>query len=297
VLIEQHVDPRRGPQDCAEQVVDVARASALAERRRLARDLHDSATQTLISLQLSAQAAAELWDTQPAQARAALDLVRHLAAGAAVEMRALLVDLHDAVLEQHGLVGALEVYSAVVQQRSGLQVELRGGAGHPAARAGPLGPPARLPAAYEEALYRLVQEALANVIKHARATRAIITLTRDTMVRVCIEDDGVGFGRARVRVQLWADRHARAHRGAGRSAAPRQRVHRRSACRGRTPFTRRPGPLMAGQRPRSAAFDMATAVVRSGNTPGCEDHTSGDQYASIRHRPVCFYPSPIRMEP
>src|SRR5439155_9186607 len=111
VLIEQHVDPRRGPQDCAEQVVDVARASALAERRRLARDLHDSATQTLISLQLSAQAAAELWDTQPAQARAALDLVRHLAAGAAVEMRALLVDLHDAVLEQHGLVGALEVYS------------------------------------------------------------------------------------------------------------------------------------------------------------------------------------------
>jgi signal transduction histidine kinase len=192
--LEQHVDPRRGPQDCAEQVADVARVAALAERRRLARDLHDSATQALISLQLSAQAAADLWDTQPAQARVALDLVRHLAAGAAVEMRALLVDLHDAVLEQHGLVGALEVYSAVVRQRSGLQVELRGGAGLPAARAGPLGPPERLPAAYEEALYRLVQEALANVVKHARATRAIITLTCDTMVRVCIEDDGVGFG-------------------------------------------------------------------------------------------------------
>src|SRR6266700_2609660 len=121
---DPHDDAAGGPGDDAAQVADVACAAARAERRRLARDLHDSATQTLISLQLSAQAAAELWDMQPAQARAALDLVHHLAAGAAVEMRALLVDLHDDVLEQHGLVGALEVYSAVVHQRSGLQVEL-----------------------------------------------------------------------------------------------------------------------------------------------------------------------------
>src|SRR5262245_2280923 len=155
---DQHVTSRHGPSDCAEHVADATRAAALAERRRLARNLHDSATQTLFSLQLSAQAAAELWDTQPAQARAALDLVHHLAVGATVELRALLVDLHDAVLEQHGLVGALEVYRAVVQQRSGLQVELRGGAGYPDPRAGPL----CLPVAYEEALYRVVQEALAN---------------------------------------------------------------------------------------------------------------------------------------
>src|SRR3989440_9123325 len=100
--------------DCAEQAADAARAAALAERRRLARDLHDSVTQTLISLHLTAQAAAELWDTQPAQARAALDTVRHLATGATTEMRALLVDLHDAVLEQQGLVAALEAYSTVV---------------------------------------------------------------------------------------------------------------------------------------------------------------------------------------
>src|SRR5205807_10614388 len=53
---------------------------------------------------------------------------------------------------------------------------------------------ARLPAAHEEALYRLVQEALANVVKHARATRATITLVREKTVRVCVEDDGVGFG-------------------------------------------------------------------------------------------------------
>src|SRR3989441_13361085 len=105
---EQTVATARVTTDCAEQAADAARTAAQAERQRLARDLHDSVTQTLISLHLSAQAAAELWDTQPAQARAALDLVRSLATGAAIEMRALLVDLHDAVLQQHGLVGALE---------------------------------------------------------------------------------------------------------------------------------------------------------------------------------------------
>ena len=191
---EQRGDVERGRRDCAEQVADAARTAARAERQRLVRDLHDSVTQSLISLQLSAQAAAELWDTQPAQAREALDQVRHLAAGAAMEMRAVLVDLHDAVLEQQGLVAALEVHSAVVRQRSGLQVEVRVGQAGAGTGEGPPVPPARLPAAYEEALYRLVQEALANVVKHARATHATVTLTWDPTVRVSVEDNGVGFG-------------------------------------------------------------------------------------------------------
>src|SRR5438309_3860859 len=121
---EQIVAAARVTTDCAEEAADAALTAALAERRRLARDLHDSVTQTLISLHLSAQAAADLWDSQPAQARAALDSVRHLATAATTEMRALLLDLHDAVLERQGLVAALEAYSAVVRQRSGLQVEV-----------------------------------------------------------------------------------------------------------------------------------------------------------------------------
>src|SRR2546423_629124 len=107
---------------------DVAHAAAAAERRRLARDLHDSVTQTLIGLQLTAQAVADLWDTQPAQARAALDRVRDLGVGAMVELRAVLLDLHDAVLEQQGLVAALEAYGAVLRQPSGLQGVLPAGA-------------------------------------------------------------------------------------------------------------------------------------------------------------------------
>ena len=187
----QRVDAECVTGTWVEHEADAARA---AERRRLARELHDSVAQTLISIRLSAQAAADLWESQPAQARAALDLVLHLASGATTEMRAVLVDLHDAVLAQHGLVAALEAHCVMVRQQSGLQVELRVEEAGSGARAGPLRPHARLPADYEEALYRLVQEALANVIKHARATRATVTLVLDTTVHVCVEDDGLGFG-------------------------------------------------------------------------------------------------------
>jgi signal transduction histidine kinase len=130
-------------------------AAVRAERQRFARDLHDSVTQTLIGLQLSAQAAADLWDTQPAQAREALDLVRRLAAAASTELRTLLLDLRDAVLVRQGLSAALAAHCAVVRRASGLQVDLH----------------------------------LAG-----RATRAAITLVQEATVRLVVEDDGVGFG-------------------------------------------------------------------------------------------------------
>src|SRR5207253_2339384 len=122
--VAQRGDAGAVTMNCAERAADAARTAARAERLRLARDLHDSVTQTLISLHLTAQAAADLWDTQPAQARAALATIRYLASDATTEMRALLVDLHDPVLEQHGLVAALEVQCAVVRERSGLQVHI-----------------------------------------------------------------------------------------------------------------------------------------------------------------------------
>jgi signal transduction histidine kinase len=175
-----HDDVEWGSRGWAEQ-------AALGERQRLARDLHDSVSQTLISLHLSAQTAADMWDTQPAQAREALDLVRHLASAASTELRTLLLDLRDAVLVRQGLSAALAAHCAVVRRASGLQVDL-----HLAGGARPWVD--ELPAAYQEALYRLVQEALANVVRHARATRAAITLVQEATVRLVVEDDGVGFG-------------------------------------------------------------------------------------------------------
>jgi signal transduction histidine kinase len=109
-------------------------------------------------------------------------------------MRALLLDLHDAVLEQQGLGAALEAYGAVVRQRSGVQVELHAGEPSSGAQVRTPGPGARLPRAHAEALYYVAREALANVVKHARATRATVTLVWEATVRLVVEDDGLGFG-------------------------------------------------------------------------------------------------------
>ena len=124
--------------------------------------------------------------------------MRQLAAAASTELRAVLLDLHDAVLEQQGLLRALEAYAAVVRQRSGLQVELRLGEplGEPcAACLGTTGPGAQVPRAHEEALYYVAREALTNVVKHARTTHATVTLWWGKTVRLVVEDDGVGFDR------------------------------------------------------------------------------------------------------
>jgi signal transduction histidine kinase len=155
---------------------------AQEERQRLARDLHDSVTQTLCGLQAVAQAALDFWDTQPAQARAAVETILYLARAAGVELRTLLFELRDEALQQAGLAGALEQHVAMLRHQCGLEVDLA------------VAPDLRLPPGHAEALYRIVQEALANVVKHARARRAGITIAlREDGVVVRIEDDGVGF--------------------------------------------------------------------------------------------------------
>ena len=100
---------------------------------------------------------------------------------------------------------------------------------------------ARLPAAHEEALYRLAQEALANVVKHARATRAVVTLVRDATVRLLVEDDGVGFGAPRGGFQLRAGRHAQARRD--QRSHPPARQRRSCIVESREPHGRG-GPLL-----------------------------------------------------
>jgi two-component system sensor histidine kinase UhpB len=100
-------------------------------------------------------------------------------------MRALLFELRAGALESEGLTGALEKHVAMVRHRSGLQVDLQAPT------------TCHLPAAHEETLYRVVQEALSNVVKHARATRAsVVIMVQDGCASVQVEDDGVGFDAA-----------------------------------------------------------------------------------------------------
>jgi hypothetical protein len=192
--VARRIDAGPVPGDWAEQVAGEALPFALGGRARCARELHDSVSQTLIGLQLTAQAAADLWECQPAQARAALETVRALAAGAATELRAVLLDLHDAVLERQVLVTALEAYCAVVRERSRPARDAarrRAGPRHSGrdvgaeqaaargARGGGLSPGAGGPGQRGQV---------------RRATHARVTLVLDSTLRVWVEDDGVGFG-------------------------------------------------------------------------------------------------------
>ncbi len=160
--------------------------AVIGERNRLARDLHDSVTQSLFSVTLLCQASLSLWDRDPPKARERLERANELGRGALAEMRALIFELRPAALQEEGLVSALKKHVAALRSREGLAVTLQ-----------IQGPERRLPSAVEEAAFRIAQESLNNVIKHARATRATVGVTFEQgWLRVWTEDDGVGFNPA-----------------------------------------------------------------------------------------------------
>jgi signal transduction histidine kinase len=156
------------------------------ERRRLARELHDETGQALTSLLLGLRAVEEADDEERRERLAA---VRQLAVATLQDVRRLAVELRPKALDDFGLVPALERLVSTFTEQTGLRVDLEQTLGD-----------ARLPAPTETALYRIVQEALTNVVKHAQATQVSIVLTRkDGSVTAVIEDDGKGFDPERTR--------------------------------------------------------------------------------------------------
>jgi signal transduction histidine kinase len=151
------------------------------ERRRLARELHDETGQALASILLGLKALEER--TDDASARAAIEELRELVVSTLQDVRRLAVELRPSVLDDFGLVAALERLAQSFSEQSGIAVDFQ------AALADE-----RLPEEAETALYRIVQESLTNVVKHARARRVSILLTRkDGAVKAVVEDDGQGF--------------------------------------------------------------------------------------------------------
>jgi signal transduction histidine kinase len=160
---------------------------ASRERQRIARDLHDSVSQSLFSTKLqlrTAQRAMGQEGLDPAGAVGEpLNEAAELTQGALAEMRALIFELRPGALTEQGLVAALSEQAAAIGAREGLTIEVDGPTGRL-----PLGPDA------EEQLYRLAQEALANVVKHAGASRAAVRLAaEDGTVSIEVRDDGRGF--------------------------------------------------------------------------------------------------------
>ncbi|MHB8647093.1 MAG: GAF domain-containing sensor histidine kinase [Thermomicrobiales bacterium] len=158
-------------------------AAALEERHRLARDLHDSVTQSLFSMSLLAQVLPALWEVQPEEARRSLDELRRLSKEALAEMRALLFQLRPVALEEEGVVEALRRHIESLQRRDG-----------PALAFAATGSDERLSLPVEEALFRVASEAVSNALKHAHAKEISIALDiRDGAATLIVRDDGRGF--------------------------------------------------------------------------------------------------------
>ncbi|MER7203031.1 diguanylate cyclase [Streptomyces sp. CB01635] len=165
------------------------------ERSRLAHELHDAVSQKLFSLRLTAQAAAALVDRDPSRAKGELQHVAELAAEAADELRAAVVELRPAALDEDGLIATL---------RTQIQVLDRAHSAHVTFDCGGI---RALPAAQEEAMLRVAQEALHNALRHSGAEHVRVTLDkRGSGAVLRVTDDGSGF-------EPKAVRHAGRHLG------------------------------------------------------------------------------------
>ncbi len=145
---------------------EAQQAAASQERGRLARDLHDAVTQTLFSASLIAEVLPTLWESDPVEGRQLLGELRQLTRGALAEMRALLLELRPAALVEANLGDLLRQLAESVSGRSGIAVtvSLTGC------------PVPELPDDVHVALYRIVQEALNNIVKHSGAKRTEVML-------------------------------------------------------------------------------------------------------------------------
>jgi len=157
-------------------------AAAAAERSRLARDLHDAVTQTLFSASLIAEVLPRIWERNPEEGRRRLEELRELTRGALAEMRTLLLELRPSALAEARLGELLRqlAESIIGQARVPVAVKVEGE--HP------------LPPEVKVALYRIAQEALNNVAKHAGASQASVSLRcGPKRAELCIGDNGRGF--------------------------------------------------------------------------------------------------------
>jgi signal transduction histidine kinase len=165
----------------------IREAASQEERHRLARDLHVSIKQQIFVMHTAAATAQARLESDPSGASEAIDQVRKSAREAMAEMEAMLDQLRASPLENTGLVEALKKQCEALGFRTGAEVTFT---------LGELPPSEALPVGAQQALFRVAQEALANVGRHARAHRVTVTLDSTPLsVQLRVEDDGVGFDR------------------------------------------------------------------------------------------------------
>lgn len=152
------------------------------EAKRIAHSLHDETGQFLACTQLALE---EIRCDLPPAFHGRLQQIRAILEQLAGHLRQISHELRPKILDDYGLIPALEFLAAGISKRSKLQISVEGAEKD------------RLPTAVETALYRIVQEALTNASKHAHATRVTVRVERGTRAILCsIRDDGVGLDRS-----------------------------------------------------------------------------------------------------
>ena len=167
---------RRVAQDALRRIVTAQEL----ERRRLARELHDETGQALTSILLGLRTVESA--QTPDETKRAAEELRELVLSTLHDVRRLAVELRPKALDDFGLEPALERLTTTFAEQTGIAVDYHARIAE------------RLPADVETALYRIVQEALTNIVKHAQATQVSVVVTRQpNSVKAVIEDDGIGF--------------------------------------------------------------------------------------------------------
>lgn len=167
---------------CAARRADVEERATVGERRRIARDLHDSVEQTLYGISLGADTAGELLRRDPRQAHRSIEWIQETAVAGLTTLRGIILSLLPETLATDGLTAALVRLLETLQTLRGCHTVTE------------LGPVRSTSPATQQALYSIAQEAVQNTAKHARATRVTLRMfDRGTDVVLEVVDDGVGF--------------------------------------------------------------------------------------------------------
>ncbi len=173
---------RSANQKLVEYSQKVENLAAAEERNRLARELHDSVSQTIFSMTLTAEAAKMLLNNENPRIQTLLDHLQTLSQNALVEMRSLIQKLRPHSIVENGLEAALRQHIAERQAQDELIVDLQ------------IVGDFQLPANSAEMLFRIVQEALNNVVKHSNSKSAAVKITaKNAMLSLLVSDEGVGF--------------------------------------------------------------------------------------------------------
>jgi signal transduction histidine kinase len=168
--------------------------AVMEERQRLARDLHDAVSQTLFSASLISEALPDIWQSNPDEGQQLLHKLKQLSRGALAEMRALLMELRPAALAEASMMDLLRQLGQAASGREGIRVSVA------------VDKACELPANVRVTLYRIAQEALNNIVKHAQASQVDVSLRctvppsadgavpeHSGRVELRIRDDGLGF--------------------------------------------------------------------------------------------------------